>query len=505
MTLLFTHLAEAGGKRVDLKDNCGYLNQLQEPLPMAASKQSSHASGSKDVSRHGMWSSRWLFVLAAAGSAVGLGNIWKFPYIAGENGGGAFVLVYLACVAAVGIPIMMAEVLMGREGRHSPINSMRNLVRASDASKFWVLIGWMGAIAGFLILSYYGVIAGWALFYVYRVGVGTYTGASAEAVGDSFNAFLADPLLMIAFQTGFMIITAWIVGRGVIAGIETAIRWFMPLLFLLLLLLLGYSVMSGSFMEGVQFMFNFNWDALTVDGFLTAMGQAFFTLSLGMGAIMAYGAYMPASAKISTTVTTVALTDTAIAVAAGLAIFPIVFANNLELDSGPGLMFVTLPLAFGQMPAGEYFGAAFFLLVSFAAITSAISLTEPAITYLVEEYNAKRKRVATSICVMCWILGLGTVFSFNLWSDVTLGERTIFDLVDYLSQNIMLPLGGFLMALFVGFVIPKSIIKQQLGLKDGAGMLLWSFLIRLVAPIGVIVIFGVTIYRTLIEPMLAVQ
>jgi NSS family neurotransmitter:Na+ symporter len=449
-------------------------------------------------SRHGMWSSGWLFILAAAGSAVGLGNIWKFPYIAGENGGGAFVLVYLGCVALVGMPILAAEVLLGRAGRVSPINTMRALVRESRANPAWVLIGWSGALAGFLILSYYAVIAGWALYYIVRLGDGSFDGATAAFASDTFDAFLADPWQLMLWQTIFLGATVWIVARGVIKGLESAIRWFMPLLFLLLIVLLIYGVNSGGFAEGARFLLRPDWSEMSVDGFLVAMGQAFFTLSLGMGAMMAYGAYVPANASIGNTVITVALLDTAVAVAAGLAIFPVVFANGLEPGQGPGLMFVTIPFAFGQMPFGAVFGVAFFVLVTFAAITSAISLTEPALAYLVEEYDLKRSRAAIGLGAGCWLLGLGTVFSFNVWSDVdVVGGLTVFAFIDYLTQNIMLPLGGLLIALFVAFVLPRTISERELGIRSGMAATVWPVLIRFIAPLGVLLVFVYTLYQSL--------
>ncbi len=445
-------------------------------------------------SRHGMWSSRWLFILAAAGSAVGLGNIWKFPYVAGENGGGAFVLVYLICVALVGVPIMLAEVLIGREGRRSPINTMRFLTQQHHRNPRWAFFGWMGVLAGFLILSYYAVIAGWALHYILRMADGTFVGISAEHASQAFNDLLANPWQMLFWHTVFMAVTVFIIGRGVIRGLETAIRWIMPLLFVLLFVLLGYGVTSGGFAQSLEFMFHFDWRAVTGEAFLIAMGQAFFSLSLGMGVIMVYGAYVPSSASITGTVITIAALDTIVAVAAGLAIFPIVFANGLEPGQGPGLMFVTIPLAFGQLPLGMLFGTIFFLLVSFAAITSAISIAEPALAYLVEQYNAKRSRVAISFGACCWLLGIGTVLSFNEWSDFyVVGELTIFAFVDYLSQNIMLPLGGFFIALFAVYVLPKEVVQSQLRLGGKAQELTWRTLGGVVAPLGVLTVFLVTI------------
>jgi NSS family neurotransmitter:Na+ symporter len=441
------------------------------------------------------WSSRWLFVLAAAGSAVGLGNIWKFPYIAGENGGGAFVLIYLVCIALVGIPIMISEVLMGREGRSSPIHTMRILAKKSGRSGHWSLLGWLGVITGFLILSYYAVIAGWALNYVWLTGNGTFQGANGEFVAQAFDSLQANPGQMIFYQTLFMIVTIWIVGRGVTAGLEKAIQCFMPALFILLIVLLIYSFNSGGFAQGWAFMFDFKWEAVGPEAWLMAMGQAFFTLSLGMGTMMAYGAYVPSEARLSTTVLTIAVLDTLVAIAAGLAIFPIVFANGLEVGQGPGLTFVTLPLAFGGLPFGSLFGAVFFILISFAAITSAISLTEPALAYLTQEYNAKRQRVAISLGAVCWLLGLGTVFSFNIWSDFfIIGNLNFFGFVDYLSQNIMLPLGGMLITIFAVWLLPKETVDRQLGITSLLVGWVWRIVAGILAPLGVLAIFLFTIF-----------
>lgn len=456
----------------------------------------------RSESRHGMWSSRWLFIMAATGSAVGLGNIWKFPYLTGENGGGVFVIVYLVCIAFIGVPIMMAEVLIGREGRQSPINTMRTLVQRHRGHPAWTLIGWMGVLAGFLILSYYVVIAGWALSYIGRMADGSFqqiTGAEATA---TFDAFLASPWKLIFWQTVFMAGTVWIIARGVVRGLEAAIRWFMPLLFLSLLSLLGYAMTTDGFAEGWDFMFAFHWEDVTADTVLLAMGQAFFTLSLGMGAIMAYGAYVPGNASIAGTVSLIAVLDTLVAIIAGLVIFPIVFANGLEPGQGPGLMFVTIPLAFGQMSLGALFGVLFFVLVSFAAITSAISIAEPALAYLVEEYNAKRARVAISLGVISWLLGIGTVLSFNVWQDVNFafwtdaeaGTTTFFLFIDYLSQNIMLPLGGMLIALFAAWGLPKTVIGAQLGLQREWVSVVWKLVCGILAPLGVLLVFIATVF-----------
>ena len=436
------------------------------------------------------WSSRWLFVLAAAGSAVGLGNIWKFPYVAGENGGGAFVLIYLVCVGLVGAPIMMAEIALGREGRSSPITTMTKLAASAGRNSQWSIIGWMGVIAGVMILSFYAVIAGWALKYIGVLASDEFKNAGAEVVESTFNGLLASPVEMILWQTVFMVGTIWIVARGVSKGLEKAIRWFMPLLFVMLIVLLGYSLRSGGFEQGWQFMFDFKWEDVGPGTWIMALGQAFFTLSLGMGTMMVYGSYVPSEAKIGSTVATIVALDTVVAISAGLVIFPLVFVNNLDVAQGPGLMFVTMPLAFGQLPFGSIFGSVFFLLVSFAAITSAISLTEPAISYLVEKYNSKRWRVAVGLGFLCWLLGLGTVFSFNIWADLKpVFGLNFFDLVDQISSNVLLPLGGLLIAIFIAWRLPRETVLGQIEIESEPIWTLWKVVTGIVAPASVLVVF----------------
>ena len=446
------------------------------------------ALGSESV--HGMWSSRLMFIMAAAGSAVGLGNIWRFPYIAGENGGGAFVLVYLGCIFLIGVPIMASEILLGRAGRQSPINAMRDLVAHSNANPLWQAIGWMGALAGFMILSFYAVIAGWAMSYLFQMGSGAFTGADAAQATTAFDALTDDVGAVVGWHTLFMAMTIAIAARGVGAGLESTVKILMPALFFLLVVLVIYSgVTSGKFTEGLSFLFSFNIEKLTWNGVLMAMGQAFFTLSLGMGAIMAYGAYMPKDTSIISTAATIALLDTVVALMSGMVIFPLVFANGLETAEGPGLMFVTLPLAFGQMTGGAFFGAVFFLLVTFAAITSSISLVEPAIAWLIERLKTTRAKAALVVGGLAWLMGLGSAFSFNIWEDLHFVRgMTFFDLMDYVSNNILLPLGGVLIALFAGWGIDQQITRDQLAVSPGIYQA-WRFVTRFIAPAAVFLVF----------------
>lgn len=454
-----------------------------------------------NTSIHGQWSSRWIFVLAATGSAVGLGNIWKFPYITGEYGGGAFVLVYLVCVAAIGLPIMMAEVMLGRRGRRSPINTMRTLAKAEGRNGIWSWIGWMGVAAGFLILSYYSVIAGWALAYVFRTASGVLQVTDSVTVKNIFGELVSDPEKLLAWHTIFMVMTMVVVARGVKHGLETAVRMLMPALLILLLVLVGYALNSGHFGEAVEFLFKPDFSKLDAGAILTAMGHAFFTLSLGMGAIMMYGSYLPGNSSIATTSITISIADTAVALLAGLAIFPIVFAfPALEASAGPGLIFQTLPLAFAQMPGGQFFGTLFFILIVLAAWTSSISLVEPAVAWLVENHGMSRIMASVSVGMAIWLLGIATILSFSAWAFEfnflgTVKQNGIFDILDILTANIMLPLGGLLIAVFAGWMMKVKHSKDELAIQNDTGYQVWLFLIKFVAPllVGIVILnlFGV--------------
>ena len=446
-------------------------------------------------SNHGMWSSRLMFILAAAGSAVGLGNIWRFPYLAGENGGGVFVLAYLVCIGFIGLPILISEILLGRAGRQSPIGAMVALADSVGVSRRWSVIGWMGALAGFMILSFYGVIAGWAMAYVPSTLSGTFVSISAIEAERSFEAFISDPWQVVGWQSLFMLLTIFIAARGVGRGLETTVRYLMPALFGLLILLLVYSaVTTGEFIAGLTFLFQPDFSRFNTDSLITAMGQAFFTLSLGMGAIMAYGAYMPKGSSIVGTATTIALLDTTVALMSGMVIFPLVFANGLESSAGPGLMFITLPIAFGQMAGGQIFGTLFFVLVTFAAITSSISLLEPAVAWVVEKTKLGRARSAMLVGGIAWALGLGSAFSFNIGSDWTIANgMTFFDTMDYVSNNILLPLGGILIAVFASWRLGQDQLLNEMS-EDRAWIPVWRFLTRFLAPAGVLIVFVVTIF-----------
>lgn len=440
------------------------------------------------TSIHGEWSSRLAFILAATGSAVGLGNIWRFPYITGENGGGAFVMVYLLCVAAIGIPIMMSEVLLGRRGRQSPINTMRRLAREEGKSPMWQSLGWMGMLAGFLILSFYSVVAGWTLAYVFRTGAGVFEKATADGVANIFAELVSDPERLLAWHTIFMVMTIVVVSRGVQHGLEKAVRFLMPMLFLLLLVMVGYGMNTGHFAEAFEYMFTPDFSKLSAEGVLAAMGQAFFSLSLGMGAIMIYGSYLSHDASIARTTVIIASMDTLVAILAGLAIFPIVFASELTPQLGSGMVFKVLPIAFGQMPMGTLFGTLFFLLLVFAAWTSAISLLEPIVTWLVENRGMNRVMASAWSGLAAWLFGIVSLFSINIWSEYTLFGKSFIDLVEYVAANILLPLGGMMIAIFCAWVMSRKSTLDELGMADHIGFRLWLFLISFVAPAAVLLV-----------------
>jgi len=435
------------------------------------------------------WANRWTFILATAGSAIGLGNIWKFPYMTGVNGGSAFVLVFLACIALVGLPLMMCEIMLGRRAQRNPIDGMRLLAKEAGAPAIWKWVGVIGLFAGILILAFYSVIAGWVLDYVVRSASGNFKGMDGAMAQSEFNNFLASPLKLILWHTLFIVMTMGVVARGVNAGLEKANNILMPALFAILLVLLGYSMAVGDFAGAMRFMFTLDFSKVTPAAVLSALGHAFFSLSLGMGAVMVYGSYLQRHISIARTTLYVVIADTSVGLLVGLAIFSLVFANGLEPAAGPGLIFQTLPIAFGKMPAGSFIGMLFFILVAFAAWTSAISLVEPAIAWITENTRITRRHSAILIGIIDWLLGIAVVLSFNLWKDVQIVFGfNIFDALDKFTTNILLPLGGLLMAIFAGWVMKTAHVQEELGIAT-SHYRLWRFTIRYISPLAIIAIF----------------
>ncbi len=441
------------------------------------------------------WSSNYFFLLASIGSTVGLSNIWKFTYLAGENGGGVFVLLYLLSLVVMGVPILGAEFLIGRRGGKSTVGSLKVLVARDGLSPKWTWFGWVAMIGVFLILSFYSVIAGWTLDYTVTAIAGLLNNLDASGAAAFYQQLLEDPLRMMVGQGVFVLATAWIVALGIQDGLERSINWMMPALFALLVALVIYAMFTGEFLQAVRFMFAPDFSHFSPNTALAAFGQAFFSLGIGVGVMLTYGAYMPQETRILRSAAVISFSDGLASILAGLAIFPIVFQYGLSPGEGPGLIFMTLPIAFAEMPGGGFVGALFFLLLFVAALTSSISLLESIVAHLEANTRFSRARIATVSGVLLFVVGLGTVFSFNIWKDFTplavgpLEGRTVFELLDYFGSNLLMPLGGILMAVIAGWLLPRTVAAEEL-LQPGKFELdLWLFLIRFIAPAAVAMIF----------------
>jgi neurotransmitter:Na+ symporter, NSS family len=411
---------------------------------------------------HETWSSRATFLLAAIGAAVGLGNIWRFPYLAGENGGSAFVLVYIACIVAVGIPVLIAELAMGRRGGMSPVGTFTVLAEESGASRHWRKAGWLAVATIFLAGTFYYVVASWVLAYTALAAQGAFSGIDSRGAGETFARLLADPLRLSLWFGMFMAMTIFVVASGIRKGLERAVRFLMPSLFALLVIMVLYAAVAGDFASAWHFLFRFDLSRITPDVVLAAVGQAFFTLGVAQAVMITYAAYMPKHVKIPQAALVIASADLLVAVLAGLMIFPIVFATGLAPDSGPGLIFETLPVAFGQMPGGRVFATLFFVLLGIAALTSTISGVEPIVSWAEEHRGWRRRPVAIAVGLAIWLVGLASVFSFNIWQGFTpldavraFQGKTLFDLFEYFTVNIMMPLNGLIIAVFAGWLMSK--------------------------------------------------
>lgn len=477
---------------------------------------------------HHEWSSRLTFILAAVGSAVGLGNIWKFPYITGEYGGGVFIIAYLVCIALIGLPIMLAEIALGRRGKQSPVNTMYQLAQDAGVHSAWTILGWSGMLAGCLILSYYSVIAGEVMAYSFRAGSGAFNHQTVDGVKGILTTLVSDPEKLLAWHTLFMALTILSVAKGVKGGIEKTVTFLMPALFVLLILLVGYAMSSGGFDQAIEFMFTpdadkffyarnemgeylmdaeggkiFTWKPMMV-----ALGHAFFTLSLGMGAIMMYGSYLNRRVSIGQMTLIIVILDTLVALLAGLAIFPLVFANGLNPAAGPGLIFEVLPLAFGNMAGGTLIGTLFFVLLFFAALSSAISLIEPTIAWLIESKGLRRIEASVWTGTVIWFIGLATIFSMTgttlqdilqtllSWigfGDVELKQSffnyNLFQIIDFFTASIMLPLGGLFIAVFAGWIMDQDSTESEFSFRNRYIYSAWHIMIRYVTPLLVAMVF----------------
>ena len=436
----------------------------------------------------GNWGSRIGFIAAAAGSAVGLGNIWKFPYITGQYGGAAFVIVYLLFVILVCIPVMSSELLIGRLTGKNPVGAFKQLVPQSS----WWLVGAMGILAGFIILSFYSVIGGWAISYIFKSGA--YMAAGGENAGAVFGGFITSPVAPLIWHAIFMAICIGIVMAGVEKGIEKYSKILMPALVVLMLILIIRSITLPGAGAGLSFYLKPDFGKLTGAGILAALGQAFFSLSLGMGCMITYGSYLKKDTNIPTDAYWISGADTAIAFLAGLMIFPAVFAFGLEPGAGPGLTFITVPAVFASMGTiGHLFGIIFFVLLTFAAVTSAISLLEVVTAYFIDEAKWDRKKATVIMGIIIFLIGVPCSLGLGVWSNIKIiAGRDILDSLDFVSSNILLPLGGFLLLIFIGWFwgTDKAIKAGNEGAKGGITLGSgYAFLVKYIAPIALIIVF----------------
>ncbi|MCM3710137.1 sodium-dependent transporter [Sporosarcina luteola] len=427
------------------------------------------------------WTSKIGFVLAAAGSAIGLGAIWKFPYMAGTNGGSVFVLLFIICTLAIGLPILLAEFVIGRRGQKDAVTSLKKLA----PGKPWFLIGWMGLLSSFILLSFYSVVGGWILSYLARALL---FNLDVADYGGLFNTIIANPGEVLIAQAVFMILTIWIVQSGIKGGIERASRWMMPLLFIFFIILAIRSLTLEGAMEGVRFLFVPDWSYLTGKTLLLALGQAFFSLSVGVTAMMTYASYLPKEERLGQSAFNVSILNIFISLLAGIVIFPAVFALGQSPAEGPGLIFVVLPAIFNEIPFGGFFLILFFILLLFATLTSSISMLEIVVSTGIRENLERRRTAAWVFGLLIFIVGIPSALSFGVLSDVKLPGGTFFDFADILTSRIGLPIGAFLISYFAGHVLTTMETNDELRMNPFMNHA-WKFIVRFIAPLAIIIIF----------------
>ena len=434
------------------------------------------------------FSSKFGVIAAAAGSAVGLGNIWKFPYITGVYGGAAFLFVYLAFIAAIGLPVMLSELIIGRKSRRNAFGAFKKLAPKS----LWRYVGMLGVGAAFMILAFYGVVAGWSVEYVVVSALNGFKSQSPDQLASMFSDFIAAPFRPVIYQLIFMFLTGLIVMIGIKDGIEKNVKIMMPLLVVIILVLDIRAITLPGAGEGLKFLFHPDFSKLTGEGILSALGHAFFSLSLGMGTLITYGSYIDNKNNLINTAINVTVADTLIAVLAGVAIFPAVFAFGIEASSGPGLVFITLPNVFQQMPGGYVFSILFFLLLTVAALTSSISILEVVVAYFNEELKMKRKIATVFATVIISLLGIICSLSMGIFDHYTFFDLNFFDLLDWVSANLLLPLGGLFISLFVGWKLGRKKVREEIqkgGKITDMFLSIFMFLVRIIAPIAIAIVF----------------
>ncbi|MCB5161572.1 sodium-dependent transporter [Marinomonas algarum] len=436
----------------------------------------------------GIWSSPWIFIFAASGSAVGLGNIWKFPYVLGQNGGGAFLVIYCLCLLLVGLPVLMAEVALGRTVRSNPIDTVNDLSERRIIHPAWVGVPWLAGITGFLILAFYSVIAGWALAYLNRALSGEFVGITQAGASTMFDDLLGNRTEMLLWHSVFMGLVVLTVGQSVTRGLSALVRLLLPILIVTLLLMAAYAMVIGNMTATLDFMFRWSWQDVNFDVILAAVGMALFSLSVGMGAMFAYGAYMSKHMSIARACSIVVGIDLLVALLAGLVIFPLVFAFNIDVEAGPSLTFVSLPIIFGNLPGGQLFSGVFFSLLLIAALTSAVPMLELFVAWLHEKFYIARLKAALLMGSAVWLLGIAVLMSFNHGDRKILFGRNFFELLDGITSFILLPLGAILLSALVAWFIPRSMLQNEMITKQTNHFQWWYNTLKYISIPAMIVI-----------------
>ena len=438
-----------------------------------------------------VWSSRFAFIMASVGFAVGLGNIWRFPYVTGENGGGAFVIVYLLCVFAIGVPCVMAELLVGRRGQSSPSKSMAAVAEESGHRPAWAGVGGHGVFTAYTISITYAVVVGWVLWYLIQAAMTGFAGVDAASSSQDFDALLADGSTMLIMTVVSNLIVGGIIYAGVSRGIERAVTVMMPLLFALLVGLSIYNMFAGGFGETLSWLFTPDFSKIDGPTLLAAVGQAFFSIGGGMGGMMTYGSYLPANFSIARGAMMIVLADTMVALLAGFVVFPMVFNYGLDIAGGAGLIFQTLPVAFAQMPGGHVFAVLFFVMLSVAGVTSMVGLLESVTSWTDQRTTLGREMSAVVVVGSVTFCSIASVLSYNVWQDVTLLGMNFNEASEGLYDKITLPLGGLLIALFVGWFMKRELSFSELATGEQV-FSIWHLLLRFVVvpAIAIILITG---------------
>jgi neurotransmitter:Na+ symporter, NSS family len=440
------------------------------------------------MSKHEQWTSKLGFILAAAGSAIGLGAIWKFPYVAGTGGGGAFFLIFLLFTLLLGYPLLLGEFLIGRNTQSDAITAYKKLAPNS----LWHITGRIGVIACFLVLSFYSVVGGWIILYLFKALTGSLQGLSQSQFNQLFGDIIAEPFSTLAAQLVFMLLTIIVVAKGVQKGIEKASKIMMPALFILFIVLVFRSLSLDGAMEGVKFLLVPDFSNITSESILFALGQAFFALSLGVSVMVTYSSYLPKTQNLPKSALSIVMMNIVISLLAGLAIFPGVFTFGLEVNAGPTLIFAVLPAVFNQMPFGIVFFIAFLLLFLFAALTSAFSMIEIIVATTAKNDSTKRKKHTWIIGILIFIVGIPSCLSYGLMADFHLFDKIFFDLIDFTVSNVLMPIGALAISIFVSLKVPKSVLFEELKQGSNVSKLFfyaWFYLLKYLTPIAIIIVF----------------